>query len=558
MNPAPATIPPPIDPLREQDAPPKGSATTLAIVLVTISLSAFYLIVRTWLFVETDVRWYEKLVAGLLLLAEAFVLLHGIGYFLNVIHAKRHPQKKHRYGEDVKVLEKYPPVAVIVSSYREPLEVVTDTLICFRNLTYPNARLFFLDDTRYDVPAGQTPEMQEYRRQIERLCEETEASLFRRKWHGAKAGMINDFLDFVAGRHKEGFEFTNFQGVDRTEPEKYIIVFDADMNPLPDFVEALVETLEERPELAFVQTPQYYSNFENNRVARAAGLQQAVFYEYICEGKSAQDAMFCCGTNVMFRREALEDVGGLDDTSVTEDFATSLKFHLKGWQSTYLNRIAAFGMGPEDLGGFFKQQFRWALGTTGLLRTTIGGILLKPGSMPLAKCWEYFLSGSHYLVGWVFFILWLCPVLYLFAGVPAYFARPGVFLCVFFPYLAMTFFAFFFTLRQRAYGVRDVFSGMLLTTICFPVYMKATTLGLLGVKGSFGITPKGGSTSLPLSDLWVQAIAIVIGWMAAVWGLTKAYYTGIEVPAHIVNAFWCIYSAAVLSTIFYFNTPEEK
>jgi cellulose synthase (UDP-forming) len=298
------------------------SAALFLGVLAVLAISLAYLAVRVALFLETDYTWFERAVAFALLASEAFILVHGVGYFLNILHALRSPQRPEEPGH-LPELDAYPPIAVIVSSYREPLEVVEANLICFHNLTYPNKNIYFLDDTRYDLPAMQTEEMRAYRREIDRLCRQVGVNLFRRKWHGAKAGMINDFLDFRAGRPRPDFEFSHFQQGPIPEPEDYVIVFDADMNPLPDFAEELVKRLEENPKLAFIQTPQYYTNFETNRVARAAGLQQAIFYEYICEGKGSQDAMFCCGTNVIFRRAALEDVGGFDETSVTEDFATS-------------------------------------------------------------------------------------------------------------------------------------------------------------------------------------------------------------------------------------------
>ncbi len=86
--------------------------------------------------------------------------------------------------------------------------VVEDTLICFYNLTYPNKHLYFLDDTRYDLPGADTEKMLAYRESLDALCQRIGINLFRRKWRGAKAGMVNDFLDFVEGRPKAGFEFS--------------------------------------------------------------------------------------------------------------------------------------------------------------------------------------------------------------------------------------------------------------------------------------------------------------------------------------------------------------
>jgi len=334
-------------------------------------------------------------------------------------------------------------------------------------------------------------------------------------------------------------------------------VFDADMNPFPDFVEPLVAFMEQNPELAFIQTPQYYSNFEFNRVARASGLQQAVFYEYICEGKSLGDAMFCCGTNVIFRRGALNDVGGFDETSVTEDFATSLKFHLKGWGSAYLNKVAAFGMGPEDLGAYFKQQFRWALGTVGLFRTILGQFLRNPFRLRATKWWEYFLSGTHYFAGWVLFIMMLCPALYLLTDTPSYFARPELYFLFFFPYIVLTFTLFVTSMRQRKYTFIDLAVGVVLQAVCFPVYMRASLLAMLGVRGTFGITPKGRSLALPLRALWPQIGLALFCLTAAVWGLCRLYYEWEPPLALLVNSAWCLYHFAILSSVLYFNHPLE-
>lgn len=515
-----------------------------------------YLIVRTTLFFSAEYSWMEKGLAALLLFAESFTMLHAFGYFLNLFHVTHNPGEGRRISMDnVPELKSYPPVAIIVSSFHEPLDVIEDTLTCFYNLTYPNKHIYFLDDTRYDKP-GQ--ELSEYRAQVDALCERIGVNLFRRPWRGAKAGMINDFLYYLHSEPPEGFTMSRFEDVASRLDEKYIIIFDADMNPLPDFVEPLVAFMEDNPTLAFIQTPQYYSNFEHNRVARAAGLQQAVFYEYICEGKSMQDAMFCCGTNVIFNRKALWDVGGFEESSVTEDFATSLKFHEKGWSSAYLNKVCAFGMGPEDLGGYFKQQFRWALGTVGLFRTIVGAFFRNPTRMSAAKWWEYFLSGTHYFVGWVLFVMMLCPILFLLFNIPSYFARPEIYFLFFVPYIILTLSLFLFSMGQRRYSFAELAEGIILQAICFPVYMKASLLAIFGFRGTFGITPKAGATSLPMRGLWIQIVLAVCCFGAVWWGGIRLWYENETPLALATNMAWCLYHFMILSVMFWFNFPEEK
>ena len=536
-----------------------GRSILLLLPILCIVLAVLYLLVRTFLFLILDYHWHEKIVALSLLFAETFIIIHGIGYFIEIYHVVIHGKGLVQPDDSPPPpLETYPPVAIIVSSFNEPLEVVEDTLITFYNLTYPNKYIYFLDDTRYDLPGQDAEERKRYRQSIDEMCQRIGVHLFRRQWRGAKAGMINDFLDYIEGKQREGFEYHDYSGTEKVEKEKYIVVFDADQNPLPEFVEPLIARMEADPKLAFIQTPQYYTNFDSNRIARASGLQQAVFYEYICEGKSQSDAMFCCGTNVIFRREALMDVGGFDETSVTEDFATSLKFHLKGWRSAYLGKVLAFGMGPEDLGGYFKQQFRWALGTVGLFRNVLGFFLRNPKQLVFVKWWEYFLSSTHYFIGLVFLILVLCPLLYLFLNVPSYFARPEIYVLFFVPYFTLTMTTFFWTLRQRKYVFKDLIRGQLLIAITFPVYIKASILGLMGVKGTFEITPKAGAMQLPLKALWPQLSMAILNFSAVIWGINRLIYEREPMVALVVNMCWCFYHFLILSSVLYFNNPERE
>lgn len=71
--------------------------------------------------------------------------------------------------------------------------------------------------------------------------------------------------------------------------------------------------------------------------------------------------------------------------------------------------------------------------------------------------------------------------------------------------------------------------------------MKGSILGMAGVRGSFGITPKAGSASLPLRSLLPQVLAMLVTFAVLV-----------------VNSMWCAYNLFLLSTTFYFNNSEEQ
>lgn len=527
------------------------------VFFITFACILVYLIIRISLFFLTDYHWYEKILAFSLLFAESFILIHSVGYFSNVLIVKRQESTKSN-PIPLSELSYYPPVAIVIASYKEPLPILRDTLICFYNISYPNKHLYFLDDTRYDFGWNSQESSQSYRQSIEKLCQWYGVSLFRSVWHGAKAGKINDFLYFLSGNQKPGFEFQWNEDKEKEESEKYLIVFDADMNPLPNFAEELVAKMEKNPNAAFIQTPQYYTNFETSRVAKAAGIQQAVFFEYICEGKGLKNAMFCCGTNVLFRIEALMSVGGFDETSVTEDFATSLKMHGKGWDSLYTNKILAFGMGPGDLGAYFKQQFRWATGTIGILRKLPFFILQNFPRFTINQAWEYFLASTHYLIGWVFFIMFICPIFYLIFNVPRYLAYPGIYIMAYTPYIVVSTFLFFWTMVQRKYRPSDVIPALLINSVTFPVYMKASFYALLGIKTKFGVTPKEGRKILPLTSFIPQIFVCMVCVFVITWGFQRLYFEKEPRYAILMNMFWTLYNFITVSFFLYFNHDEQE
>lgn len=486
-----------------------------------------YVVVRLVLFVKCAYRPVEKMMALSLIFAELFILMHSLGYVINVMRVIVSGRSKKEVekvvvgeGSDVQ-----PPVAILVAARHEPKDVLHSTFKALTALRYSNKQIYFLDDSSDE----------EYIRQADELVDEFGLTLFRRQErHGAKAGIVNDCLKTLA--------------------QKYVVIFDADQNPLPSFLDDLIPLMENNEKLAFVQTPQFYSNMEESLIARASTFQQAVFYEYICEGKGQSESMFCCGTNVVFRTEALKEVGGLDESTVTEDFATSITLHAKGWQSMFYPHTYVFGMGPQNLEGYFRQQFRWASGTIRVFRQLCARFLTNPFSLSLGQWWEYFLSASYYFVGVVFFVLMICPVCYVLLGLPSFFINPEIYLLAFIPYIVFSLSVFYAVLGDKHYRVRDLFLGQMLGVAAFPVYLQAVVAGLFGGRQSFGITSKGKSSALPLIDLLPQIIFILLNFVTVVWAVNRFIYE--REPALIINGAWALYHFFLLMSIFYFNDED--
>lgn len=488
--------------------------------LVAMAAMGTYLTVRIVLLTKADYVGPELIVSLALLLAECFVLVHACGYVSSVLRALLiHPKVE---AAVLKNPEDFPAVDVLVAARHEPREVLEQTLTALVGMTYPNKTIWLLDDSSEP----------KYVQEAAELARQFGTRLYRREQrHGAKAGIINDCLKQLTA--------------------KYVAFFDADQRPMPFFMNRIIPLLEANEKLAFVQTPQFYSNINENRVARAAGAQQAIFYEYICEAKGSLGAAFCCGTNVVLRREALLSVGGLDESSVTEDFATSVKLHVAGYKSLYYGEAYTMGMGPETLAAYFRQQYRWARGTLGVGLRLIGLFLRKPQALSFWQWVDYGLSGSFYLVGWAYLILMLCPIMYVLLGIPSYLVRPEIYFAAFMPYIVFAILVFVGGLRRRHYTLRQMIQGQLLVFLASPVHIRASLTTLLGYHSRFGVTPKGLAQLTSLRLLWPQLTLCLLNYLVFLLGMCRYIFEGDFAAA--VNGFWAGVHFCVFWSVFYFR-----
>ncbi len=488
------------------------------LTLVAAIAVCVYFIARVVIFSYSDYTGLERVFGLFLLAGETYMLVHAFGFMMNAF-ALAGARRKPPFRELKPGAE--PAVAIVVAARHEPREVLEETIITFRNVDYPNKTIYFLDDSTD----------QRYKDEADALAAEHGIKVFRREArHGAKAGIVNDFL--------------------KTMPEKYLAIFDADQNPMPDFLKDIIPLLEGDPKLAFVQTPQFYTNIGESPVAKGAAMQQAIFYETICEGKNASGSMFCCGTNVVFRREALLDVGGFEEEFITEDFATSVNLHLKGWRSWYHNHVVAFGMGPETLPAYFKQQARWAGGTISVFRKLLFTLLRRPFGLSPLQWWEYFLAGTYYFVGWAFFLLMICPIAFLLFNIPSFFLDPAIYLTTYIPYFCLTMIIFFAAMKERHYNFVQVYYGLILGSLCFPLLMKAAVLGLAGKRMTFVVTSKGKAETLPLAALWPYGVMMGLNVAAIAVGLARFPSAPYAIG---VNVFWACYHMFILWNILRFN-----
>ncbi|GAA4144477.1 glycosyltransferase family 2 protein [Leifsonia shinshuensis] len=308
-------------------------------------------------------------------------------------------------------------------------------------------RTWVLDDGRSD--------------EIKALAADVGARYVRRlSSNGAKAGNVNHALSIAKG--------------------EFFAIFDADFVPDPDF---LYETLPffVNEKVAFVQTPQTYGNLTTT-IAIGAAYMQSVFYRFVQPGRNRFNAAFCVGTNVVFRRSAIDEIGGLYTDSKSEDVWTSVLLHENGWQSIYIPDVLAVGDAPETVEAYSKQQLRWATGGFEILLTH--NPLSPRRRLTMDQRLQYLVTGSFYLSGICPLLLLLVPPLEIYFDLRPMNLSITVFTWIFY-------YAGFYAMQiLLAWYTQGSFRWQTLTlaTVSFPIYVRALLNVIAGRDQAWHVT----------------------------------------------------------------------
>ncbi|WP_310649868.1 glycosyltransferase family 2 protein [Gordonia amicalis] len=155
----------------------------------------------------------------------------------------------------------------------------------------------------------------------------------------------------------------NLRHACRISHGELIVIFDADFCPRSDFLGHLVPYLDD-PQVAIVQSPQCFATTESmNWIQRTAGATQEFFYRWVLPSRDRIGAANCVGTSAIYRRSAIERVGGFAAIEHSEDLHTGRHLQQAGYTIRYVPVVLSRGLCPSDLAGFLNQQYRWCQGT---------------------------------------------------------------------------------------------------------------------------------------------------------------------------------------------------
>ena len=140
---------------------------------------------------------------------------------------------------------------------------------------------------------------------------------------------------------------------------QFILVLDADFAPRTDFLDESLPYFCD-PRVAVVQTSQHFDTDGTEPfIARCAGLLQNLFFRTVQAGRDTYDAASCEGTNVVYRRAALQQAGGFARVPMGEDTQTGIKLRAAGWRTRYVRVNLAKGIAPSSVDAVIHQQVRW-------------------------------------------------------------------------------------------------------------------------------------------------------------------------------------------------------
>lgn len=181
------------------------------------------------------------------------------------------------------------------------------------------------------------------------------AGELRAEGHDIKVIRREERTGFKAGALAEGL---------RQAKGELIAVFDADFVPPEDYLTASVPFFIEDEKLGFAQARWGHLNRQRSLLTRAQsiGIDGHFVVEQIARNWNGLFMNFN-GTAGLWRREAIEQVGGWQWDTLTEDLDLSYRVQFAGWHSLYLPNVVVPAELPEDINAFRGQQFRWAKGS---------------------------------------------------------------------------------------------------------------------------------------------------------------------------------------------------
>jgi cellulose synthase/poly-beta-1,6-N-acetylglucosamine synthase-like glycosyltransferase len=374
-------------------------------------------------------------------------------------------------------------------------------------------------------------------------------------------------IELITRVDRKGFKAGALKHAMPLAKGEFIAIFDADFLPNPDFLKRVLPYFEDE-KVGVVQTRWEHINQDYSLLTRLQAFQLNVHFTVEQKGRDAGNYMLQFnGTAGIWRREAIEEAGGWEADTLTEDLDLSYRAQLKGWKILFREDIGSPAELPSEMASLKSQQFRWMKGGAETAKKMLPTVWRS--SMPFVKKFHatmHLLSSSVFL--FVFIIgVFSVPILFYInpLGInPAY-------LSVFMVALLSIIAVYFSANMELAEKGEPKYKTFLKFLLIFPVFLAlsmglslhnsiAVIQGYVGKKSAFVRTPKFDIRQLSDSFNKKEYLSNKISLTTALEGLLAIYFAGGIIAGYMVNdGSFLIFHLLLLggySTIFYYSVKH--
>lgn len=278
-----------------------------------------------------------------------------------------------------------------------------------------------------------------------------------------------------------------------------VAIFDADFVPGARFLRDLVPHFmgEENAKVGMVQARWGHMNRDLSLLTRVQALMLDGHHLVENRARAAAGWLFnFSGTGGMWRKAAINQSGGWQHDTLTEDLDLSYRAQMAGWKFVYRDDVVTPAELPEDVSAFRAQQFRWAKGTVQTARKLMARVM-KADLTVSQRLEAFFHMTPHFAYPlMVVLSVLLLPALIL---MPA--TNPTTMLIIDLPLCIGTTgsLAAFYAMAEAAQGRRRIDAIKTLPALLAlgaglaPHLTKAVFEGLRSMAGEFVRTPKHGA-----------------------------------------------------------------
>ena len=170
-------------------------------------------------------------------------------------------------------------------------------------------------------------------------------------------------IDYLHRQSREGFKAGALAAGLKRAKHEFIFILDADFVPPPNVLKESIDHFTD-PELGMVQMRWGHLNRKYSLLTRIQSifLDGHLMIEHTARNRSGRFFNFN-GTAGIWRRRSIEEAGGWQHDTLTEDLDLSYRAQLAGWKFLFLPDVEVPAELPVEMNAFKAQQHRWTKGS---------------------------------------------------------------------------------------------------------------------------------------------------------------------------------------------------